>query len=335
MIKLRLKYFNIQLKAINDKHSITNLYYRFSVMMHQSPYTFGHQQQTFGAKKQKPSPPPRYHDLVEKSEMGIVISPNNPRELAPEMTRDVEVKMEFQPRSATMKLMAIIFAIIIISTFAGTLFAIIRLNQIEIMMNLKLKEMKTIIQLKQELAEDQNHRESIEEDGFSLLDTRLRLIDLKLQDLIDSHEEMIKEDYPTSRDYSSYDVDEEGDYTYDERSADTKENVEKAEYVEYLGFEGAEDDSEINGEDKTVVNLDTESNDDNSAIPEEDKIMRAQDLVTGDDGIVSVDTDEDKTKRNLDQDKAVSPETKNTTFTNDEGVQFDYNGEEHVTSDLE
>ena len=50
---------------------------------------------------------------MENSEMGIIISPNYPRESAPEKTRDVEVKTEFQPRSATIKLMAIICALII------------------------------------------------------------------------------------------------------------------------------------------------------------------------------------------------------------------------------
>ena len=257
--------------------------------------------------------------------MGIIISPNNPRESAPLKTRDVEVKTGFQPRSVTMKLMAIIFALIIISTFAGTLYSIVRLNQFEIMINSKIREMKTIIQLKQELTDDLNHRESSEEDGFSLLDTRLRLIDIKLQDLLDSHEEMMKEEYPTFRDDFSYDAEEEGEY-YDKQSADTKENEEEAEYADYWGLE--EDDSEFTDEDKTTGNLgiDQITIDDDSTLNEEDKTTRI--LAIEDDDIDSEVTDED-------QDQAVPVEPKNTTFSNYEDTLFDYNDEEDVTNGLE
>ena len=72
----------------------------------------------------------------------------------------MEVKTEFQPRSVTLKLMVIIFALIIVSIFIGTLFAIARLNQIEITMKSEIRNMET----------------------------RLRLIDIKLQNIIDSHE---------------------------------------------------------------------------------------------------------------------------------------------------
>ena len=293
-------------------------------MMHQSPSTFGHQYQAPGAKKQKPSPPPRYHDLVDNSEMGIIISPNNPRESAPLKTRDVEVKTEFQPRSVTMKLMSIIFALIIISTFAGTLYSIVRLNQFEIMIDSKIREMKTIIQLKQELTDDINHRESSEEDGFSLLDTRLRLIDIKLQDLLDSHEEMMKEEYPTFRGDFSYDA-EEGE-NYEKQSADTKENEEEADYAEYWGLE--EDDSEINDEDKTTGNLDKDQvmEDDDSALNDKEKTTKI--LAIEDDDIDFEVTDEV-------QDQAVSVEPKNTTFSNYEDTSFDYNDEEDVTNGLE
>ena len=294
-------------------------------MMHQSPSTFGHQYQAPGAKKQKPSPPPRYHDLVDNSEMGIIISPNNPRESAPLKTRDVEVKTEFQPRSVTMKLMSIIFALIIISTFAGTLYSIVRLNQFEIMIDSKIREMKTIIQLKQELTDDINHRESSEEDGFSLLDTRLRLIDIKLQDLLDSHEEMMKEEYPTFRGDFSYDAEEEGE-NYEKQSADSKENEEEAEYAEYWGLE--EDDSEINDKDKTTGNLDKDQvmEDDDSALNDKEKTTKI--LAIEDDDIDFEVTDEV-------QDQAVSVEPKNTTFSNYEDTSFDYNDEEDVTNGLE
>ena len=294
-------------------------------MMHQSPSTFGHQYQAPGAKKQKPSPPPRYHDLVDNSEMGIIISPNNPRESAPLKTRDVEVKTEFQPRSVTMKLMSIIFALIIISTFAGTLYSIVRLNQFEIMIDSKIREMKTIIQLKQELTDDINHRESSEEDGFSLLDTRLRLIDIKLQDLLDSHEEMMKEEYPTFRGDFSYDAEEEGE-NYEKQSADSKENEEEAEYAEYWGLE--EDDSEINDKDKTTGNLDKDQvmEDDDSALNDKEKTTKI--LAIEDDDIDFEVTDEV-------QDQAVSVEPKNTTFSNYEDISFDYNDEEDVTNGLE
>ena len=295
-------------------------------MMHQSPSTFGHQYQAPGAKKQKPSPPPRYHDLVENSEMGIIISPNNPRDSAPAKTRDVEVKTEFQPRSVTMKLMSIIFALIIISTFAGTLYSIVRLNQFEIMINSKIREIKTIIQLKQELTEDLIHRESFEEDGFSLLDTRLRLIDLRLQDLIDSHEEMMKEDF-------SCDAEEEGKYSDDELRADNNENEQQAENVEYSGFE--EDYSEITNEDLSTGNLDQDEviEDDDSEKTDENNTARNHDQVIEDDDTDSEVTDEDRTKRNLDQDQAISLEPKDTTSTNDEDILLDY--EDEVTSGLE
>ena len=157
-------------------------------MMHQSPSTFGHNHQGSGTKKQKPSPPPRYHDFVDNTEMGIIISPRESREVAPRKVRDVEVRTEFQPRSVTLKLMVIIFALIIVSIFIGILFAIARLNQIEITMKSEIRQIKTIIQLRQELKEDLKHRDNIDADGYQLLETRLRLIDIKLQDIIDSHE---------------------------------------------------------------------------------------------------------------------------------------------------
>ena len=56
--------------------------------------------------------------------------------------------------------MVIILALIIVSIFIGTLFAIARLNQIEITMKSEIRNMET----------------------------RLRLIDIKLQNIIDSHE---------------------------------------------------------------------------------------------------------------------------------------------------
>merc|ERR1719443_39645 len=99
------------------------------------------------------------------------------------------IRTEFQPRSAALKLMIIIFAVIIISTFAGTFFAIARLNQIEMTMKSEIKEIKTIIQVKQDTSEDPNDfSDNVGEDEYNLLDTRLRLIDSKLQDIIDSHE---------------------------------------------------------------------------------------------------------------------------------------------------
>ena len=222
-------------------------------MLRQSPSTFGHQHQQSGVKKQKPSPPPRYHDLVDSSEMGIIISPNNPspresREADPEKTRDVGIRSEFQPRSASLKLMIIIFALIIISTFAGTFFVITRLNQIEITIKSEIREIKTIIQLKQDLSEDLNHRDNTGEDEYNLLDTRLRLIDLRLQDIIDSQE------IPTSSGDITYDAgDKVNTLEYSEDDSDSAGIEEDYEDEEYPGVE--EDDRVVSDADDVEGHL--------------------------------------------------------------------------------
>ena len=170
----------------------------------QSQSTLGNQHKGQGyeieTKKQNPSPPPRYHDLADKYEMGISISPSShrdSREVDPEKTRDVGFMGEFEPRSATMKLMVIIFSLIIMSTFSGIFYAIARLNQIEITIQAQIPEMKTIINLKNELKEDINRRDNVEEGGYNLLDAKLRLIESKLQDLFNSNKDSMKVKYPS------------------------------------------------------------------------------------------------------------------------------------------
>ena len=218
--------------------------------MRQSPTTFGHQHQQTGTKKQKPSPPPRYHDLVDSSEMGIIISNNNPRESReadPEETRDVGIRTEFQPRSAVLKLMIIFFALIIISTFAGTFFAIARLNQIEMIMKSEIKEIKTMIQLKQASSEDLKS-DNVVEDEYNLLDTKLRLIDSKLQDIINSHEIPTSLDdiiYDDEDNLSTLEYSDDGNY-----SAGVEEDYED---VEYPGVE--EDDRVVSDEDDVEGHL--------------------------------------------------------------------------------
>ena len=64
--------------------------------MHQSPSTFGQPQPGSGTKKQKPSPPPRYHDLVDNTEMGIIISPRDSREVEPKMTSTPSMKLHIK-----------------------------------------------------------------------------------------------------------------------------------------------------------------------------------------------------------------------------------------------
>merc|ERR1719480_579543 len=139
--------------------------------------------------------------------------------------------------------MIIIFAVITISTFAGTFFAIARLNQIEMTMKSEIKEIKTtIIQLKQASREDLKHRDNVGAEEHNLLDTRLRLIDSKLQDIIDSH------DIPTSLGDIIYDEEDNLntlEYSDDDNySAGVEEDYEDEEYP---GVE--EDDRVVSDED--------------------------------------------------------------------------------------
>ena len=245
-------------------------------MMHQSPSTFGHPQPGSGTKKQKPSPPPRYHDLVDNTEMGIIISPRESREVEPRKTRDVEVKTEFQPRSVTLKLMVIIFALIIVSIFIGTLFAIARLNQIEISMKSEIRNIKTIIQLRQELNEDLKHRDNIEADEYHLLETRLRLMDIKLQDIIDSHET------PTAQDAG--DKLDTWQYSYDDKDG-VEEDYEDKEYPvvekDVLVITGADDVEEHLNQDQAYRDVAEEGYEDEEypGIEEVDRVVNGTDHV--------------------------------------------------------
>merc|ERR1712133_112137 len=100
-------------------------------------------------------------------------------------------------------------------------YAIARLNQIEITMKSEIRNIKTIIQLRQELNEDLKHGDNIEADGYHLLETRLRLMDIKLQDIFDSHET------PTAQDTG--DKLNTGIYSYDD-SDRVEEDYEDEEY---------------------------------------------------------------------------------------------------------
>ena len=280
-------------------------------MMHQSPSTFGHNYQGSGTKKQKPSPPPRYHDFVDNTEMGIIISPRESREVEARKARDVEVKSEFQPRSVTLKLMVIIFALIIVSIFIGILFAIARLNQIEITMKSEIRQIKTIIQLRQELKEDLKHRDNIDADGYHLLETRLRLIDIKLQDIIDSHET------PTARGDLIYDAGDKlnttGIYSYD----DSEEDYEDEEYpVIAKDDDDVEENLNQDQADRNVAEEDYED-DEYPSTEEDDRV------VTGADHVEELPN----------QDLVVSPGNKTNTIV--DPFDIDYDDEEVASNGLE
>ena len=201
-------------------------------MMRQSPYTFSHQIPAQGTnkQKQKPSPPPRYHDLVDRQEMGIIISRSPAREAgawddSEQKAARIEVEPPVEPRSVTVKMMVIIFALIILGIFAGTLFAIARLNRIEMAIKSDIRKLKMIIQKKADLWDESNSKEDIAKEGYDLVDTRLRIIDFKLQNFIDSHDEVSS----TSQDnFNSEDDVHRVEYSYDELSTDAyKDRVEE------------------------------------------------------------------------------------------------------------
>merc|ERR1711915_613205 len=133
------------------------------------------------------------------------------------------------------------------------------------------------------------HRENIEADGFNLLDTRLRLIDIKLQDLIESQDEkqtsynaLSYENDATTEVYSydgtradkdeelsedekyqgieeSDDVEEAYSYSYEEISANSDEDVEVNENDEYPNAEEVDDTEEATVEDEILTQGNTTS----------------------------------------------------------------------------
>ena len=224
----------------------------------------------------------------------------------------MEVKTEFQPRSVTLKLMVIIFALIIVSIFIGILFAIARLNQIEITMKSEIRQIKTIIQLRQELKEDLKHRDNIDADGYQLLETRLRLIDIKLQDIIDSHET------PTARGDLIYDAGDKlntGIYSYD----DSEEDYEDEEYPVIANDDGAIDVEENLNQDQADRNVAEEDYEDDEypSTEEDDRVVTGADYV------------EDL----LNQDSVVIPGNKTNTIV--DHFDINYDDEEVASNGLE